>query len=94
MRSEYGNEGLMCFERAVAGLSKSTTWYDYGFFYPQKPMENKNVSGLPVKQFADFIRRRLSVPAPALSAWQSGSLWSSGIPLFFLALAHTYYVLI
>ncbi|XP_069873630.1 protein O-linked-mannose beta-1,4-N-acetylglucosaminyltransferase 2 [Dipodomys merriami] len=53
---------LLCFPQAFVGLSKATTWYQYGFAQPQGPKPNILVSGHELRQFARFLAERLGVP--------------------------------
>lgn len=52
---------LMCFTKSYVGLSKMTTWYQYGFVQPQGPKANVLVSGNEIRQFASFLTERLNV---------------------------------
>jgi protein O-mannose beta-1,4-N-acetylglucosaminyltransferase len=52
---------LLCFSHAFVGLSKITTWYQYGFVQPQGPKANILVSGNEIRQFARFMTEKLNV---------------------------------
>lgn len=52
---------LLCFSHAFVGLSKVTTWYQYGFVQPQGPKANILVSGNEIRQFARFLTEKLNV---------------------------------
>ncbi|XP_028837847.1 protein O-linked-mannose beta-1,4-N-acetylglucosaminyltransferase 2 [Denticeps clupeoides] len=52
---------LMCFTKSYVGLSKMTTWYQYGFVQPQGPKANILVSGNEIRQFASTMKERLNV---------------------------------
>ncbi|KAB5586815.1 hypothetical protein PHYPO_G00005840 [Pangasianodon hypophthalmus] len=52
---------LMCFTKSYIGLTKMTTWYQYGFVQPQGPKANILVSGNEIRQFASFIMDRLNI---------------------------------
>lgn len=52
---------LLCFSHAFVGLSKVTTWYQYGFVQPQGPKANILVSGNEIRQFTRFLTERLNV---------------------------------
>ncbi|XP_078607616.1 protein O-linked-mannose beta-1,4-N-acetylglucosaminyltransferase 2-like [Branchiostoma floridae x Branchiostoma japonicum] len=52
---------LACFTNAYVGLSKATTWYQYGFKVPQGPKENITVTGKEIRQFTDFVYVRLGI---------------------------------
>lgn len=52
---------LMCFTKSYVGLSKMTTWYQYGFVQPQGPKANILVSGNEIRQFTSFLMERLNV---------------------------------
>ena len=51
----------VCFQEAYVGVSKATTWYQYGFHQPQGPIPGASVTALEVRQFTDFIKTRLGV---------------------------------
>ncbi|EDQ90956.1 uncharacterized protein MONBRDRAFT_31627 [Monosiga brevicollis MX1] len=68
---------FVCFQRAHMGLSKRTTWYDYGFFQPQGPLpdqtnrpklQNKVPDSGIIQAFVRLIRHRLGLsdPGPVL----------------------------
>ncbi|XP_065102291.2 protein O-linked-mannose beta-1,4-N-acetylglucosaminyltransferase 2 [Paramisgurnus dabryanus] len=52
---------LMCFTKSYVGLSKMTTWYQYGFVQPQGPKANILISGNEIRQFASFLMERLNI---------------------------------
>ncbi|KFQ46779.1 Protein O-linked-mannose beta-1,4-N-acetylglucosaminyltransferase 2 [Nestor notabilis] len=52
---------LLCFTKSYVGLSKITTWYQYGFVQPQGPKANILVSGNEVRQFTKFMMQKLNV---------------------------------
>ncbi|XP_039192221.1 protein O-linked-mannose beta-1,4-N-acetylglucosaminyltransferase 2 [Crotalus tigris] len=52
---------LLCFTKSYVGLSKITTWYQYGFVQPQGPKANILVSGNEIRQFKTFMMKRLNV---------------------------------
>ncbi|XP_078073042.1 protein O-linked-mannose beta-1,4-N-acetylglucosaminyltransferase 2 [Mustelus asterias] len=52
---------LLCFTKSYVGLSKMTTWYQYGFLQPQGPKANLLVSGNEIRQFANFMVQKLNV---------------------------------
>jgi len=60
--STFPKDGLICYEVAVAGLSKRANWYQYGFGRPQGPIPEKHVSGKDVRQFANFVLARTKLP--------------------------------
>ncbi|KAI8808521.1 hypothetical protein BJ742DRAFT_808872 [Cladochytrium replicatum] len=51
-----------CFRDAVVGVSRLTTWYQYGFRIPQGPIPGKVVNGLHVREVANWYVRRLGLP--------------------------------
>ena len=51
----------ICFTDAVVGLSKHTTWYQYGFEKPQGPIQDSNVSATDIHRFCSFVRTRLNI---------------------------------
>ncbi|XP_078368595.1 protein O-linked-mannose beta-1,4-N-acetylglucosaminyltransferase 2-like [Oculina patagonica] len=52
---------LMCFQYGVVGISKYTTWYQYGFKEPQGPLPHVSLTGGYVQHFTKFIKRRLGL---------------------------------
>nr|DBA24905.1 TPA: hypothetical protein GDO54_012499 [Pyxicephalus adspersus] len=52
---------LLCFTKAYVGLTKITTWYQYGFVQPQGPKANILVSGNEIRHFAKFILGKVNV---------------------------------
>lgn len=56
-----GNQSLICFNQAIVGISKATAWYDYGFLKPQGEIVNSTVSSLILRQFTDFLSKKLEI---------------------------------
>ncbi|OCT74206.1 hypothetical protein XELAEV_18033163mg [Xenopus laevis] len=52
---------LLCFTKSYVGLSKITTWYQYGFVQPQGPKANILVSGNEIRHFAKFMIGKLNI---------------------------------
>jgi hypothetical protein len=53
----------VCFLSAHLGVSKATTWYDYGFHQPQGPLNaSGTTSASAVRASADRLARRLGIP--------------------------------
>lgn len=51
------------FTRAIVGLRKDSTWYQYGFVVPQGPLNsNLKTAGAEVSLFAKFFLHALDVP--------------------------------
>lgn len=51
------------FKRAIVGLRKDSTWYQYGFMVPQGPLNtNLRTAGAEVSHFVDFFLHALDVP--------------------------------
>ncbi|KAI1885678.1 hypothetical protein AGOR_G00206290 [Albula goreensis] len=64
LKEQLRNFGkLLCFTKSYVGLSKMTTWYQYGFVQPQGPKANILVSGNEIRQFAAFLAEKLNVTA-------------------------------
>lgn len=57
---------LLCFTKSYVGLSKMTTWYQYGFVQPQGPKANILVSGNEIRQFTKFLLSKLNRSADAI----------------------------
>ena len=52
---------ITCFRDAYVGITKATTWYQYGFRIPQGPIPNHAVSAHEVRQFTNYMRHRLHI---------------------------------
>ena len=48
-------ERITCFSSAYTGVSKSTTWYDYGFHKPQGPIGNYKATGKHIHALSKYI---------------------------------------
>lgn len=55
------NDSLKCFQHAIVGISKTTTWYQYGFKTPQGPLPKTQVTSNEIKEFVAFVKQRLGV---------------------------------
>ncbi|CAB4020713.1 O-linked-mannose beta-1,4-N-acetylglucosaminyltransferase 2 [Paramuricea clavata] len=53
------NKSLVCFRDVMVGISKSTTWYDYGFHIPQGPIPNHRPDGSIIQQFTEYVTNKL-----------------------------------
>ncbi|KAM6995582.1 protein O-linked-mannose beta-1,4-N-acetylglucosaminyltransferase 2 [Tautogolabrus adspersus] len=62
LKEQLRNFGkLMCFTKSYIGLSKMTTWYQYGFVQPQGPKANMLVSGNEIRQFATALMEKMNI---------------------------------
>lgn len=62
LKEQLRNFGkLMCFTKSYVGLSKMTTWYQYGFVQPQGPKANILVSGNEIRQFAKALMDKMNI---------------------------------
>ncbi|XP_034554151.1 protein O-linked-mannose beta-1,4-N-acetylglucosaminyltransferase 2 [Notolabrus celidotus] len=62
LKEQLRNFGkLMCFTKSYIGLSKMTTWYQYGFVQPQGPKANMLVSGNEIRQFGKFLMEKMNI---------------------------------
>ncbi|KAM9805598.1 protein O-linked-mannose beta-1,4-N-acetylglucosaminyltransferase 2 [Syngnathus typhle] len=52
---------LICFTKSYVGLSKMTTWYQYGFVQPQGPKANILVSGNEIRQFSKAFMFKMNI---------------------------------
>jgi len=50
-----------CFREAFVGISKYTTWYQYGFVEPQGPVHDIRVTADDIHHFCDFLRMQLNI---------------------------------
>jgi len=50
-----------CFRESYVGISKYTTWYQYGFVEPQGPIHDIRVSSVDIHRFCRFLRMQLNV---------------------------------
>ena len=55
LESNFTKE-LICFNNANVGLSKETTWYQYGFKVPQGPIRDHDVSPSHLESFVQHAR--------------------------------------
>lgn len=60
----HTSEQPICFTDAIVGLSKHTTWYQYGFAEPQGPIRNHNVTSWDLRRFGRFVKSRLKIGEP------------------------------
>ena len=59
-KSDLGARDIVtCFKDAYVGISKATTWYQYGFREPQGPIPGSQVTARDVKQFTTYLKSRL-----------------------------------
>lgn len=62
LKEQLKNFGkLICFTKSYVGLSKITTWYQYGFVQPQGPKANILVSGNEIRHFAKTMMERMNI---------------------------------
>ncbi|XP_045193242.2 protein O-linked-mannose beta-1,4-N-acetylglucosaminyltransferase 2-like [Mercenaria mercenaria] len=52
-------DGLICFRSIFIGLSKTTTWYDYGFSNPQGPLSDSKVDSSHINSAVSYLRQHL-----------------------------------
>ncbi|XP_077431264.1 protein O-linked-mannose beta-1,4-N-acetylglucosaminyltransferase 2 [Vanacampus margaritifer] len=52
---------LICFTKSYVGVSKMTTWYQYGFVQPQGPKANILVSGNEIRQFSEYFMVKMNI---------------------------------
>jgi len=50
-----------CFREAYVGISKYTTWYQYGFVEPQGPVRDIRVTADEIRHFCHFLRMELNI---------------------------------
>ena len=55
LKTDIMKNGLTCFKELVVGLSKETTWYQYGFKVPQGPIANYKANKIHLSLFADEV---------------------------------------
>ncbi|TNN02876.1 hypothetical protein fugu_010363 [Takifugu bimaculatus] len=66
LKEQLRNFGkLMCFTKSYIGLSKMTTWYQYGFVQPQGPKANILVSGNEIRHFAKVLMEKMNITRAA-----------------------------
>ncbi|MGH0149738.1 UNVERIFIED_CONTAM: hypothetical protein FKN15_015853 [Acipenser sinensis] len=62
LKEQLKNFGkLLCFTKSYVGLSKMTTWYQYGFVQPQGAKANILVSSMEIRQFTRFLMEKLNI---------------------------------
>eukprot|EP00118_Oscarella_pearsei_P003953 m.16436 g.16436 ORF g.16436 m.16436 type:complete len:588 (+) comp26925_c0_seq1:261-2024(+) len=64
--------GLVCFEDAIVGLSKLSTWYQYGFHRPQGAIPDTRATGHLLRQFVAFFKEKLGLGSVASAVLQRG----------------------
>ncbi|XP_056387412.1 protein O-linked-mannose beta-1,4-N-acetylglucosaminyltransferase 2 [Hyla sarda] len=52
---------LLCFTKSYVGLTKISTWYQYGFVQPQGPKANILVSGNEIRHFSKFVLEKMNI---------------------------------
>nr|XP_057913326.1 protein O-linked-mannose beta-1,4-N-acetylglucosaminyltransferase 2 isoform X2 [Doryrhamphus excisus] len=66
LKEQLRNFGkLICFTKSYVGLSKMTTWYQYGFVQPQGPKANLLVSGNEIRQFSKAFMDKINITVEA-----------------------------
>ena len=59
LKKDFGRtDNLTCFRHGIIGISKYTTWYQYGFREPQGALPYVALTGGYMRHFVRFIRRR------------------------------------
>ncbi|XP_072024145.1 protein O-linked-mannose beta-1,4-N-acetylglucosaminyltransferase 2-like [Amphiura filiformis] len=58
---EHADDVLVCFEDVFLGLSKQTTWYQYGFDRPQGPLANSKVTATEIRVFTNAFLESLNM---------------------------------
>lgn len=61
-----GHGSLVCFQQIIVGISKVTTWYQYGFqpSTSQGPIQTKRSTPFPYRTFTQFILQKLNIQCP------------------------------
>ncbi|XP_030831644.1 protein O-linked-mannose beta-1,4-N-acetylglucosaminyltransferase 2 [Strongylocentrotus purpuratus] len=59
--SQDDSSRLACFEEVHVGLSKFTTWYQYGFDIPQGPLDDIAVTSTEIELFTSFYKSKLNI---------------------------------
>ncbi|XP_054713390.1 protein O-linked-mannose beta-1,4-N-acetylglucosaminyltransferase 2-like [Uloborus diversus] len=61
--STFSKGDLFCFENAYVGLNKASTWYNYGFKEPQKPILQNMDNIYPIiESFRNYFINKFSIP--------------------------------
>lgn len=61
-KNDLPDDSLICFHKAIVGLDKRSTWYQYGFKVPQGPLLKTNgVTGREMRGFSAFIAKKLHI---------------------------------
>lgn len=55
--TQEDDKTLVCFEDAYLGISKTTTWYQYGFDIPQGPIPDVTVTAREIRMFTNALMR-------------------------------------
>jgi len=74
MESNLTELHLTCFEDVVVGVSKATTWYQYGFKEPQGPINVENYPRDELQFFKREFLRRLGIEEKTRSRNEKGNI--------------------
>ncbi|KAG8233554.1 hypothetical protein J437_LFUL013766 [Ladona fulva] len=55
------SDSLICFKHARVGISRATTWFQYGFGKPQGAIENSNVTVSVFRKFSRFLIQKMGL---------------------------------
>ena len=58
------DQGMVCFTDAHAGLSKTPTWYQYGFFQPQGPIQDSAAESQHIHNVCSYLLNSFSKNCP------------------------------
>ena len=71
LKAELAESRVTCFESALVGLPKDTTWYQYGFSKPQGPI-NTQVDSKLIRLFAVSLEKALGINVDNQKEYRSG----------------------
>ena len=63
-KTNTSNTSLICFSEALVGLSKTTTWYQYGFFEPQSPLPNSDAKSQHLHSVSAYLLNSITKDCP------------------------------
>lgn len=55
------NSDLICFNNVYVGLSRSSTWYQYGFLKPQGPIHHSQVSSFHINSAVNYLFNQFDI---------------------------------
>ncbi|KAJ8037220.1 Protein O-linked-mannose beta-1,4-N-acetylglucosaminyltransferase 2 [Holothuria leucospilota] len=52
---------LICFQEAIIGLARESTWFQFGFEEPEGPIKNSTATSKHIRQFTKYLYGKLNI---------------------------------